>query len=163
MELQLVAYVDTTTKVWYLYGKLLGGYVELKVGELPGDVLDRYVIRIEHGPFKWRHHEVVSLVLIKAVAQLLYERILSDTKINELINIVYSIEFRFIWLTLCISSVEQTRTHGRNCSLCKRLSDNIIKSNKTKEWFSQIFSWFSMFSQISLPNFSVRKIIKLQN
>lgn len=52
MELQLVAYVDTTTKVRYLYGKLLGGYVELKVGELPGDVLDRYVIRIEHGPFE---------------------------------------------------------------------------------------------------------------
>lgn len=137
MELQLVAYVDTTTKVWYLYGELLGGYVELKVGKLPGDVLDRYVIRIEHGPFKWRHHEVVSLVLIKAVAQLLYERILSDMRIKELINIVYN---RISFYSPCVSARSNRRAPmDATAVFANVLATTLSKATKQKSDFPKYF------------------------
>lgn len=68
-----------TTKVGYLYGKLLGGYVELKIGELPSDILDGYLIRKEHGFLECWNHEIVSFIFVETVAQLFYKCILCKT------------------------------------------------------------------------------------
>lgn len=68
-----------TTKIGYLYGELLGGYVELKICKLSSDILHGYLIRKEHGLLECWHHEIVSLIFVEAVAQLLYKRILCQT------------------------------------------------------------------------------------